>query len=452
MATTPNYVLLQRTTVNIATAGITLSAIPQTGYTDLKVVISARSTANGGQNVYLRMNGVSSGYTDRFLYGNGTGAGSTNSGNTNAGLNTAVPGADFTANTFSNGECYIFNYLGSQLKSTSGSGVTENNSSTSYQQTYSVTNGITDPVSSLYFFLSSGNFAVGSSISIYGIAALGTTPVAVPKASGGDIVVNDGTYWYHAFLSSGTFTPQTTLSCSALVVAGGGAGGANGGGGGGAGGAIVLSSTSLTAQNYVVTIGAGGSSSLGVGNNGSNTVFGSNTAIGGGKGGVFNQAGSAGGSGGGGAMSAGASVTGGSATSGQGFAGGTGSSSYSSNTGGGAGGGGAGAVGANAVNANPMLGVGGVGVSGATYSFINGAGAAMNVGQLSGGNYYFAGGGSGGPSGFSVSNYGGLGGGANFNASATVNTGGGGGGGQAYGSDNPGNGGSGIVIVRYTMA
>jgi hypothetical protein len=47
-----------------------------------------------------------------------------------------------------------------------------------------------------------------STFYLYGVAALGTTPAIVPYATGGDTIMTDGTYWYHTFVSSGTFTPQ----------------------------------------------------------------------------------------------------------------------------------------------------------------------------------------------------------------------------------------------------
>jgi hypothetical protein len=36
------------------------------------------------------------------------------------------------------------------------------------------------------------------------------------KATGGDSVTTDGTYWYHTFLSSGTFTPTEALTADYL--------------------------------------------------------------------------------------------------------------------------------------------------------------------------------------------------------------------------------------------
>jgi hypothetical protein len=440
-----NHVLLQRITLTASASSITFSGIPQTGYTDLKLVSSVRAFDNN-EWMTLTINGATTNISGRYLYGSGTAA---SSGTISAGslLNPMVP-SSWTANTFSNNEVYITNYTSTTTtKAISVDGVAEFNNASADIMLSAVLWNSTAAITSVGLQTTAGTFAAGSTFSLYGIANATTTPATAPKADGGDIIKTDGTYWYHAFTSTGIFKPQVNLTADYIVVAGGGGGGGNGGGGGGAGGAILASSASLTNQNYFCSVGAGGAAYT----NGTNTVFGANAAIGGGRGGDFNQAGFAGGSGGGGGMSAGASVVGGTATSGQGFAGGTGSSAYSSNTGGGGGGGGAGAVGTNATNANPMLGRGGVGVSGITYSFLNGMGAALGLGQLSGGNYYFAGGGSGGPSGHSVSSYGGLGGGANFNASATANTGGGGGAGQAYGTDSPGAGGSGIIIIRYPV-
>jgi hypothetical protein len=78
--------------------------------------------------------------------------------------------------------------------------------------------------------------STGSTFYLYGVAKLGTEPAISPYATGGDTIMTDGTYWYHTFISSGTFTPQKAISCDYLVVAGGGGGGTLHGAGGGAGG------------------------------------------------------------------------------------------------------------------------------------------------------------------------------------------------------------------------
>ncbi|NTW33447.1 MAG: hypothetical protein HGB12_12635, partial [Bacteroidetes bacterium] len=75
-----------------------------------------------------------------------------------------------------------------------------------------------------------------------------------------------------------------------LVVAGGGGGGGGGynGGGGGAGGFLYEASHAITAQTYSIIVGSGGAGSSNTnskGTNGSNSIFDSMTAFGGGGGG-----------------------------------------------------------------------------------------------------------------------------------------------------------------------
>jgi hypothetical protein len=231
-----------------------------------------------------------------------------------------------------------------------------------------------------------------------------------------------------------------------LVVAGGAGGGRGRGGGGGAGGLIYNSAYQITnAAAITVTVGAGGaggSTNSSTAPNGSNSVFGSLTAIGGGGGAgtlaVANSAlnGASGGSGGGGSgngPSSGPGGIGGNGTAGQGFNGGTCFSDNASYTAGG-GGGGAGGPGNNSV-----LNTAGSGAAGQQYS-------------ISGTPSFYAAGGGGGGDGSAIAGSGGSSIGGNGSASstggnATTNTGAGGGGGAA--NQNGGNGGSGIVIVRY---
>jgi hypothetical protein len=236
-----------------------------------------------------------------------------------------------------------------------------------------------------------------------------------------------------------------------LVVAGGGGGGTGesnqnggGGGGGGAGGLIYNSTYQLTSATAItVTVGAGGAGGTNYnvnGSNGSNSVFGSLTAVGGGGGsGEEQNGGLTGGSGGGtgGDLSAG---TEGQGTAGQGNPGGGIPNARS-----GGAGGGAGAPGSNPTDRN--------GASG-------GIGRVFSISGTS--TYYAGGGGGGGSTNFSgvtpTSGTGGQGGGGNSSGlvggvptsatSGTSNTGGGGGADRA-GLGIAGSGGSGIVIVRY---
>jgi len=461
-----NYVLLERIELNAATASVTFSNIPQSGYTDLKIVISARTDRSGQpvDTLIVKYNGSSTGYSQRAIYGNGSSAASYSSA-TEQELSW-VPGATATANTFSNGEIYIPNYTSANYKSASGDSVSENNATTGYQDMvaglWSNTAAITSITLSSF---TSSNILANSTFSLYGLAAVGTEPTIAPKAVGGSIYT-DNTYWYHVFRTTDTFVPQVTLSCDILTVAGGGSGGVGRGGGAGAGGVLYKPSASVTASSYTVTIGAGGAaiSSDSAGNTGTDTtITGSGislTAKGGGGGGGWSNnggiPGKTGGSGGGsraidsGTASGGASnQTAGAGETAYGFAGGN--SAAATTTVYGASGGGAGAAGTG----NNAWNNGGVGTS-AFSSWLS----ATNAGQNVSGTYYIAGGGGGGAQGGTggSSTGGSGGGGAGSSAStgftatpATINTGGGGGGVEG-GFGTSGAGGSGIVIIRYAMA
>ena len=240
--------------------------------------------------------------------------------------------------------------------------------------------------------------------------------------------------WYSALLGAWINFADAPYSVEYLVVAGGGAGG-TAGGGGGAGGLLTGSVNVFVATSYTVTVGGGGSGGVltwgASGNPGSNSVFSSITALGGGSGG--HGGGGNGGSGGGGAQG-----NGGSGTAGQGNAGGNGNPTNSSYPGGG--GGGASAVGANASGRD-----GGAGGNGSSSS-------------ISGSSVTYAGGGgggtrgnNGGSAGAGGSGGGGAGGATGNGTSGTTNTGGGGGGSGGENSGySVGAGGSGIVIIRYT--
>ena len=307
------------------------------------------------------------------------------------------------------------------------------------------------------------------------------------NASGGSIT-ECGNFKIHTFTSDGTFTinsapTPSNNNVSYMVIAGGAGGGSSSvtGGGGGAGGfregetpaapytgSPLKNSSGLpvSIQAYPVTVGAGGTGAVRTspsdniaGGNGVNSTFSTITSAGGGGGGAVNDGGCAsskaqtGGSGGG-AM--------GNSTAGTGAAGNTPPvSPPQGNNGGSAanppsyqqtgGGGGATAVGQSKPSTyGPTGGAGGNGGAGATTS-------------ITGSPVAYAGGGGGGadtrltpgaPAGTGGTGGGGNGVGASGCAgSGTANTGGGGGGGHGDGVPNGckpgGNGGSGIVVIRY---
>jgi len=318
-----------------------------------------------------------------------------------------------------------------------------------------------------YTFTVTATNSVGTSS-----ASSASSSVTTPKATGGTFV-NSGGYTYHVFSSSGTFTPVVAglTSVQVLNIAGGGAGG-NGAGGGGAGAGGLTYSASYAVSNGVgvtATIGAGATGLAGQGSgggptaqNGSNSVFGSNTATGGGAGGArlgagdSTAAGKNGGSGGGASYNNPGTV----GTGSQGFNGGaaySGDPYYS-----GGGGGGSGAVGGTAsTTANTNAGGAGTNTYSAWLSAVSplmsgitGWSTATSGGRIAGG------GGGGGLDGYALAfgGTGGLGGGgdggklstsqATLTSTSGITNTGSGGGAPANGSQ-AGNGGAGIIIVRY---
>jgi hypothetical protein len=454
------YTAIGSFTINSSQTEVTFSNIPQI-YTDLTLVVSGTHTGSGVAGLYIgAINGDSGGstfYSRTLLQANGSTASSAR-GTSEDSLNIGL-----ISSTQSNSIFHFMNYSSSYIKKTILA--RGNDSSALVRAAIGTYFYDTKPITS--FTISGVTFSAGTTFSLYGIGANQL------KATGGNIITTDGTYWYHAFTSSGTFTPNSTLTCDVLIVAGGGAGGSSQSGaayqatGGGAGGLVYSSGNSISAAR-TVTVGAGGVSSGQVypfrGANGSNSTFQSLTAAVGGGGGIYygvESQGLSGGSGGGGGGQHN-TPTPGLGTSGQGNNGGVGV--YAAG-----GGGGAGAVGGNSGFSanNSQAGVGGAGVN--TYSaWLN----STNTGV----NGFIAGGGGGGFSdGYGTpSNYnnggsggGGVGGSGGINSPAGIgaqqagagvtNTGGGGGGGGANtntvysGGFNGANGGSGLVIVRYPV-
>jgi len=454
------YTPIYATTLSSATSSVTFSNIPTT-FTDLVVVANFDGSASSYTT--LTFNGVTgTSYSRTRLIGDGSATSSDRTASTAGIINLTYN----TAGTTVTGIYQILNYSNSTTyKIALCKDAARPDDVAVHAGTFRGSTGSsTEPITSVTLTKVSGNYTVGSTFTLYGITAAETKFIPT-KAAGGDIVVSDGTYAYHAFTTSGIFKPAQSLTADYLVIAGGagGSAGGNGAGGGGAGGFRELSSQSLTATDYTITIGAGGVGSPGGGTRGtsggdtsmSGSAFTTITRTGGGGGGICsatNKAGVAGGSGGGAGATSGSSAAVGAGNAGgytpvEGFAGGLGSSDGVTYDAAG-GGGGAGAVGSAATSSTN--GAGGVGV---TSSLINAIGAATKLGQLVSSSYYFAGGGGGGsyfkPAGAGGSGGGGIGAntsGVNY-GSGLVNSGSGGGGGHIAG----GNGGSGLVIVRYAL-
>jgi hypothetical protein len=453
-----NYVLLQKIVVGATSAAsVTFSNIPQTGYTDLQIMMSPHTdrASYANADLALQFNG-SSVSNGKAIY----------SANTNTVISGSLIALVQGGNNSLTGDqnlvfgptsLYIPNYTGSTNKSVSIEFTAEGNS-TDIEQTRNGMSSLlwtnTSAINSITLSPNSGtNWTQNSTFYLYGIAKAGVVPTVAPYATGGDTISSDGTYFIHTFRTSGTFTPKKAISnVDYLVIAGGGGGGqtAFGGGGGagglrstvtatGGGGSLESKLSLASGTGYTVTVGAGGAAST----TGSNSVFSTITSNGGGGGGYyFNVDAKTGGSGGGGSGGDGTKA-GAAGTANQGYAGGSGNDgapSYTARVGGG--GGGAGAVGGSAV-ANVSGGAGGAGVassiSGSSVTYAGGGGGSDQANASSGPGAGGAGGGGGG------------GDGTTPGVAGTANTGGGGGGAGNGAGSAGGAGGSGLVIVRYPI-
>ena len=429
------YTPIASLTLSANTSSVTFSGIPQ-NYTDLILVIWSKPYTNSEGSLKLNYNSdTSSNYSNTVLFGDGTSVSSSrNSNSTNIAISSGNALNNPRQPMFT---IQIMNYSNTTTYKTSLTRTSEGGSSLGYVDSWVGTWRSTAAITSLtigvtYIF----DIGAGSTFSLYGIDAQAS---AQAKATGGSSIYTDGTYWYHVFNSSGTFTPTQNLSnVDFLVVAGGGGGYVQGGGAGGFRTSAGTSGANSSAESkinlssntaYTVTIGAGGmNGNRGVGGNGSNSsISGSGlttiTSTGGGGTSTGGSNGNNGGSGGG-AFNSG---TAGSGTANQGLAGGA------------------------APTANAGGGGGGAGVAGSAGSGSAGGNGGNGIASsITGSSITYAGGGAG--YGTGSSGTAGTGGGGTPSATASVkngtsNTGGGGGG---YNAGNGGIGGSGIVIFRYS--
>jgi hypothetical protein len=306
-------------------------------------------------------------------------------------------------------------------------------------------------------------------------------PIVYTAATGGtteDYNLDGKRYRSHTFTSDGNFVVTTVGDATDdrnkvdyLIIAGGGGGGTAGGvrgaGGGGAGGYRTTLGTSgrnsaartkitVTEKTYGVVIGAGGNgvaSESVSGLNGTASTFDNISTVGGGGGGAANQPGTAtpGGNGGSGGGAGARNTNRGLGTTDEGFDGGVGVGGDGSDAGGGGGG-----ASENGQDKQPGVNIAGKGGDGLANLLRTGL------------NETRAGGGGGGAREITLTSPGVLGdggaggGGAGSNErdkngeNGVPNTGSGGGGSSAF-STSPfisvgGNGGSGIVIIRYEIA
>lgn len=258
--------LLKRVVITSPVSSFTYT-FPTTTYDDFMVRVSARTTdtTTTSTRIDMKWNSVSTDYFYKVGQVTGSTLASTNStaaylyggGMTNAGYTSSFFGAsDFYFSSLP-ADTVLYN------QTLLVDGVAPNNSTTATSLFYGATSQGTSYLDKTSFTLlpQLGNFAIGTTFSIYGIRKFTTVNTSSLKATGGDIMYYNG-YAYHFFYESGNFIPnQNITGVNYLIVGGGGGGdfGNDNGRRGGNGGQVQTGTANVTATTvYPVVVGAGG--------------------------------------------------------------------------------------------------------------------------------------------------------------------------------------------------
>ena len=163
----PTMTLISSQTVGAGgVASVTFSSIPQ-NYTDLIINISARDSASGGS--YMQINGATTNYNEKLLYGAGGSAFSANQATTNIGWCFLLNSSTTTTSTYASSQCYIPNYTSSANKYLCSESLSEDNATNSNIYINSATWANTAAITSLIFTSSAGTFQQYSTFYLYGI-------------------------------------------------------------------------------------------------------------------------------------------------------------------------------------------------------------------------------------------------------------------------------------------
>jgi hypothetical protein len=151
-------------------ADITFNTI-LANWTDLCVVASLRNTGAGGPyEGVVRFNGSTSGYTDKWIRGAGSGTPISANDSSTGIFDLFHPGAGATASTFGNLSIYVPNYTSaSTYKSVSIDVVTEDNATLAYASLSAGLWSNNSAITSLSLVAWSGSFAQYSTATLYGI-------------------------------------------------------------------------------------------------------------------------------------------------------------------------------------------------------------------------------------------------------------------------------------------
>jgi hypothetical protein len=167
----PNtFELIASTTLGSSASSIDFTSI-SSAYTDLCLKLSCRGTDSALDIVNkINFNGSTSGYSDRFIQGNGSAVVSgSNVWGGAAGFAGETDGTSSGSNVFANVEIYIPNYTSSNNKSYSVDSVIENNATSAFMHLIAGLWSNTAAITSISLTLQSGSFAANSAVYLYGV-------------------------------------------------------------------------------------------------------------------------------------------------------------------------------------------------------------------------------------------------------------------------------------------
>lgn len=164
MAAGPTYAPLATTTLGSAASSVTFSSI-SSAYTDLILVVNAISSGTAQPDVYMQVNSSSTGYSRTRMGGNGSTTFTTNI--TGEGAWVIGP---MESTAITNHICSLQNYSSTSVYKTML--VRSNDSSIAVQAMACLWQN-TAAISTIYLYPEpgKGNFAAGSTFTIYGIAS-----------------------------------------------------------------------------------------------------------------------------------------------------------------------------------------------------------------------------------------------------------------------------------------
>jgi hypothetical protein len=147
-------------------ANIEFTSIPAT-YDDLVIYASARGTRTGfpADDLIIQFNAVTTGYSGKRLFGNGTGITS----DTQSDIRGFISDADSTSNAFGANMFYIPNYRGSTYKTVGIEMAAETNAANAPQGLFAGLWSNTAAITSIKMFGNNGNMVQYSTFYLYGI-------------------------------------------------------------------------------------------------------------------------------------------------------------------------------------------------------------------------------------------------------------------------------------------